>query len=299
MNLKQLEHLLAVAETGSFSRAGEAQHISQSALSRSIQVLEDDVGGKLIDRGGKRNELTPLGQEVVARARHVLDEMEGLRLSVQQRSVLGLGELRIAMGSGPAALLMAPLLRYFAERHPKVCLGISRGPTEMQLNQLRARELDVMVVDLRRVIPAPDLKIEPLGFLRGGFICRAGHPLTNRPKVTVGDLLAYPVGATPLSNEVARKLVALYGSKANPAQMVNLQCEDLASLILTAQTTNMVLLGILAAARDALKEGSLVALDIRPKQTIQAEFGYVTLARRAPTPIMELLRKFVVRHVRD
>ena len=67
MNIKHLEHLLALADIGSFSRAAEKLFITQSALSRSIQSLEEDLGGKVLDRIGKRNELTPLGQDVVSR----------------------------------------------------------------------------------------------------------------------------------------------------------------------------------------------------------------------------------------
>ena len=84
MNLRHLEYLLAVADTGSFSRAAERCHITQSALSRSIQTLEDDFGARLIDRMGKRNELTPFGQTVASRARRmVLDAVE-LKRSAQR-----------------------------------------------------------------------------------------------------------------------------------------------------------------------------------------------------------------------
>ena len=55
MNLRHLEHLLAVADTGSFSRAAGRLFITQSALSRSIQGLEDELGGPVLDRLGKRN----------------------------------------------------------------------------------------------------------------------------------------------------------------------------------------------------------------------------------------------------
>ena len=71
MNLQQLEHLLALAETGSFSRASEKVHLTQPALSRSIQMLEQELGMPLIDRIGKRNELTPFGAMVLARARRI------------------------------------------------------------------------------------------------------------------------------------------------------------------------------------------------------------------------------------
>ena len=62
MNLRHLEHWLVLADTGSFSRAAEKLHITQSALSRSIRALEDDLGGPLVDRVGKKNELTPMGR---------------------------------------------------------------------------------------------------------------------------------------------------------------------------------------------------------------------------------------------
>ncbi len=79
MNLRHLEHWLALAETGSFSRAAEKLHITQSALSRSIQALEEELGGPLVDRIGKRNELTPLGQSVLERARRIVHEAAELK----------------------------------------------------------------------------------------------------------------------------------------------------------------------------------------------------------------------------
>lgn len=80
MNLRNLEHWLALAEAGSFSRAAEKLHITQSALSRSIQALEEELGGALVDRIGKRNELTPLGRSVLERARRIVHEAGELRV---------------------------------------------------------------------------------------------------------------------------------------------------------------------------------------------------------------------------
>lgn len=162
MNLKALEHLLALADTGSFSRAAEQCCLTQSALSRSIQNLEQALGGQLLDRIGKRNELTPLGCEVVARARRILLEASELRRSAERLQGGG-GSIRVGLGSGPGALLTTPLLCHAAEQHPDLRVSITRGPTELQLLQLRARQLDALVVDARRVAPAPDLQIDPLG----------------------------------------------------------------------------------------------------------------------------------------
>ena len=138
MHLKHLEHFLALAATASFSRAAEQLHLTQSALSRSIQSLEDELGGKLMDRIGKRNHLTPLGQAVVERAKRISLEASELKRSAELLQSGSGGAIRVGMGSGSGALLMTPLLHYAAQRHPAVKVSITRGSTELQL--LRSEE---------------------------------------------------------------------------------------------------------------------------------------------------------------
>lgn len=301
MNLKHLTHWLALAETGSFSRAAEKLHITQSALSRSIQVLEEDLGGPLVDRVGKKNELTPLGQSVLARARRIVHEAQELRQGAALLQQGGLGSLRVGLGSGPGAMLMTPWLRYMAEHHPTVHVAVSRGSTELQLVQLRERQLDALVVDVRRVIPAPDLHMAHIVEMQAGFVCRPGHPLLARypQAVPFEALLDYPVASAPLSQEVARIMVDHYGPRANPAQMTTLQCEDLASLLDVVRQTDAVYLGILGAARQDLAGGSLVALHLDPPFRASARLALITLVGRSELPVMSVFRAFVTQRLVD
>jgi DNA-binding transcriptional LysR family regulator len=299
MELRQLRHLLALADTASFSRAATRLHLTQSALSRSIQTLEASMGGQLVDRIGKRNELTPLGREVVAQGRQVVQAADELKASLDPQRRGRVVSLRVGLGSGPGALLMTPLLVHLAQHEPGARAEVQGGATELQLLQLRQRELDALVVDVRRVVPAPDLRIEQVADLRAGFVCRAGHPLAQRPAVALQAVLAYPVASTPLSDEVARQLVDQYGDPANPAQMTTLCCEDVASLIATVRQTDAVFLGILAAARDALLTGELVALAIEPALAARARFALVTLAGRTESAGIGFLRRFIAEHLKD
>lgn len=292
MNIKHLEHLLALADTGSFSRAAEQCFITQSALSRSIQNLEEELGGQLLDRIGKRNELTPLGCEVVARARRIVLEASELQRSAELLQGGG-GQIRVGLGSGPGALLTTPLLCHAAGQHPDLRVSITRGSTELQLLQLRARQLDALVIDAYRVAPAPDLHITSLGYQPAGFVCRADHPLLQLPHVGIADVLRYPVASTPLSDEVARLLVAQYGSAADPQRMVTLQGEEVASLIAAVERSLAVYLGIVAAAREGLQTGRLVQLDLQPAQRAQAHFAYITLQGRTEAPALTWFRGFV------
>ena len=298
MNIKHLEHLLALADTGSFSRAAEKLFLTQSALSRSIQSLEIDLGAKVLDRIGKRNELTPLGQDVVARARHIVREAAELRQSAKLLQDGGRGSISVGLGSGPAALLLVPLM-CAASTRAGMRVAVTQGPVELQILQLRSRQLDAMVVDMRRVIPATDLNIESLAELRGGLVVRAGHPLAAQKSVTLADVRRYPVASTPLSDEVARALVDQFGPQANPSEMVTLRCDDVASLVQTAAQTDAVFLGVIATARSGLADGSLVELALAPALRATARFAYVTLAGRTEAPAMAYFREFVRAHLRD
>ncbi len=298
MNLRQLAHLTALAEQGSFSRAAERLHLTQSALSRSLQGLEDELGARLIDRAGKRSTLTPLGEAVLARARRITLEAAEIQRSAELLRQGEAGTIRVGLGSGPGALLMTPLLAHVAPLYPDVRVTIARGGTELQIQQLRQRELDALVIDARRIAPAPDLLIEPLTELRAGFVCRAGHVLAQR-SVSFDDLMRYPVATTPLSDEVARMLVARYGTRADPLRMAALVCEDVGSLLDAVAQTDAVFLGVIAAARAGIEAGRLAEIHIAPALDAGARFAYVRLAGRTEAPVMQVLRRFVDEKLRD
>lgn len=299
MNLRQLQHLAALAEEASFSRAAERLHLTQSALSRSLQGLEDELGARLVDRAGRRSTLTPLGEAVLTRAHRILLEAAEIERSAELLRQGEAGTIRVGLGSGPGALLMTPLLSHVAARYPEVRVTIARGSTELQVQQLRQRELDALVIDVRRIAPAPDLVIEPLGELRGGFICRAGHPLAALDAVSFDALMRYPVATTPLSDEVARLFVAHYGPGADPARMAALVCEDVTSLLDTVRQTDAVFLGIVAAARPGIAAGELAEVRMAPPLVAGARFAYVRLAGRTEAPVMQVLRRFVAERLRD
>jgi DNA-binding transcriptional LysR family regulator len=289
MTLVQLRHLIALADTGSFSRAAERVNLTQPALSRSIQSLEEELGAALFDRIGRRAELTPMGREILDRARLLVldaqDLQERARATAQGRT----GRLRVGMGSGPAALLATPLLLQVAATRPQWRVEVARGATELLAQRLRARTLDALVVDLRSLPVADDLHVELARELRGAFMVRPGHPLARRRVLHFEDVRAFPLAGIPLSAEVASALVALYGSAAHPDQALSVRGEDIASLVEVVQRSDAVLLSIRAAAP------GLLELPLDPPMTVSARLGLVTLARRTPPASLEVLRELAAR----
>lgn len=286
MTLVQLRHFVALAESGSFVQAAKAVFLTQPALTRSIQSLEDELGGQLFNRLGRRITLTPLGAEVLQRAQRLVSDAEALKQTGKELHAGLSGTLRMGLSSGPGALLSTPLMLHMAQHHPRLHLDISRGNTAVLLHALRDQKLDAAIVDIRSMRPSSDLQTTHTFELQAGFLARPGHPLTQtgRP-ATLPELMAYPIASTPLSDEVARMLMARYGPQANPDDLVTLRCDETMSIVDVARRSNAVVLTVVAVAAD------LVRLDVTPELDATARFGLVTLSRQQEAPALRIVRE--------
>ena len=294
MTLVQLRHLIALAQSGSFTRSAEALFLTQPALSRSIRALEEELGQPLFDRVGRRSLLTPFGAESLRRARQLVFDAEELSGSGRQMREGRSGAVRIGLGSGPGAMLMTPLLKIMAKLHPTIHVEVARGHTDALACALRERELDALVVDARSLSPAPDLRVANLVEMRGAFMVRPNHPLTRwKGTLRFDALRQFPIASTPLSDEVARTMVERYGPAAHPSECVTLRCEEIPSLVEVVRHSDAVLIAIRAAAPD------LVELALKPTMAATARFGIVTLVRRAEPAALPIVRKLVTELMRD
>ncbi|ODP31728.1 LysR family transcriptional regulator [Pandoraea sp. ISTKB] len=297
MNLHHLTHFLAVAETGSFSRASEVVHLTQPALSRSIQMLEQELGVKLFDRIGKRNELTPFGIALVEKARKITAESADLKRTIKLLSAGDGGVIRVGMGYAPNAMFAGPLLSWVLTHYPGVTLHLSTGSPEAQLALLRERVLDGLLVHSRAIRPHDDLEISLVGSMQSGFMCKRGHPLAKRRNVAFDDIVKYPVVSTMLSDEVARTLVQQYGPTAHADRILRATSDSIAALIEAVQNTDAVFFGAMGAARSLLENGSWRQLKLTPTLDVHAPYAFVTLTDRTQSPMLDKVRAFCIQLV--
>ena len=292
MTLVQLRHFVVLAEQGSFVQASKALYLTQPALTRSIKALEEELGAPLFDRLGRRIGLTPFGQEVLHRASRLVADAEGLKQTGKGLHAGLIGSLRVGLSSGPGALLSTALLLHMAEHHARLTMQISRGNTAVLVDALREQMLDAVVVDVRSVRPSADLQIAQTFEMRASFLASPEHPLVKRgTPVSIGDVLAYPVASTPLSDEVARLLIARYGPQANPDDMVTLRCDETLSIVDLARHSHAIVLTADAAAQ------GLVRLNLTPALDATARFGLITLAQRQEAPALRILREWMARWI--
>ena len=116
----EMELFVQVAETGSLSRAADALHLSNAAVSRHMAAMEERLGARLVERNTRRLYLTETGKEFLARARQILDDLRDAEAMVNASSVLPTGMLRITASLSFSMQHVAPLLKAYTRQYPEV-----------------------------------------------------------------------------------------------------------------------------------------------------------------------------------
>lgn len=143
LDVKRLRILREVAEQGSFSAAGEALYLSQSAVSQQIATLEREVGMQLLDRTREGPKLTDAGRVLVSHAEAAIARLDEAERELAAIAGLEGGELRLASFPSASATLLTEAVSTFHRRHPAVRLSVADAEPEESLPRLRAGELDL------------------------------------------------------------------------------------------------------------------------------------------------------------
>lgn len=197
MELRQLKYFITVAEELHFGRAAESLHLSQPALSKQIQALEDSLEVQLFERTKHWVRLTIAGQKFLETARRILREVEeGVQIT---RQVAGgaMGRLRIGFTEATLFSLAPDMVRTYREQYPQVELILTSGGTETHVESLRTHQIDVGFVYLP--IREPSLSIHPL--FEEVYIAAlpASHRLARQNQIALQALATEPLIFYPRS----------------------------------------------------------------------------------------------------
>ncbi|WP_416050670.1 LysR family transcriptional regulator [Cupriavidus basilensis] len=286
MNLKRLEHLIAVAEEGSLAGAARRVHLSQPALTRSIQALEAEAGMPLFDRGPRGVALTAAGRMVAERARRILFETRCLARDltlVQQHEI---GSVQMGMGPFPAAILLPGVLCALNRDWPKLRVKAEVNSAPALLAALHAETLDFLVAERRTMPAAAELEVRRLRPEPSGWFARPGHPLAGG-RVTPAQLREATLVSVPLPDQGHDQLRRLLGCRPGESLPFQVQSNDLHALRHLACQSDVVLLAPARALKAELESGALVALALASMVSMAMDFVVVHLAQRTLSPAAE------------
>lgn len=146
--LKQLRHLVALAEHRHFGKAAGACFVTQSTLSASLKELEEVLRAPLVDRTNRRVALTPLGEATVERARRLLDAAQEIVLAAEAERAPLTGTIRLGVIPTIGPFLLPRILPVLREAWPRLKLYLREDQTELLLEDLRAGRVDAVLLAL-------------------------------------------------------------------------------------------------------------------------------------------------------
>ncbi|MFO8045035.1 MAG: LysR family transcriptional regulator [Halomonas sp.] len=190
MDTQNLQAFLAVAESGSFSRAAEQLHLTQPAVSKRIAVLETQIDARLFDRIGRGINLTEAGRLLLPRARQILVMVDDSRRALGNLEGSVAGSLTLATSHHIGLHRLPPLLKAYTRAHSGVRLDLHFLDSEEAYQGVLDGSLEIAVVTLAPH-PDPQLEVVPVWIDRLGFVCASDHPLAARGQLALHELCEF------------------------------------------------------------------------------------------------------------
>lgn len=186
MNLRDLKYLVAVAEHKHFGRAAEACFVSQPTLSTQLKKLEEELGVTLIERSHRQVMLTPVGEDIVARAQQVLRDVNELVHTAEEYSDPFGGDFRLGVIPTVAPYLLPKILGPMRKAFPKLKIQLTEAQTAVISRMLRDGDLDAVILAL----PLEEDSVVERELYREPFYFAASkdHPKARGKSVSIDDL---------------------------------------------------------------------------------------------------------------
>jgi len=223
MELRHLRYFVAVAETENVTRAAARLHVSQPALSRQIQDLEEEIGFPLLFRGARSVRLTEAGRVFLGEARAVLQRavtaVETARAAAGGQG----GEIHVGYSPSLTVQILPQALRAFQNDYPGVRVVLYDLAAGEMLDKMRAGKLDVALLPLLPEKSFRGLRVDELARYAQCIAVSPRHPLARRKTVSLAavarePLIVYSRAEYPEYHELLGALLATVGGKPQIAE---------------------------------------------------------------------------------
>ncbi len=289
MDLRQLEILRAVAERGSFTGAGRHLHLSQSAVSRQILLLEEELNEPLFLRLGKKVRITPAGDQLLRLAYRIFNDIRETCAAIREGQQSLTGTLRLMGGMTVCLYIFPGLIKEYRRRHPGVDVSVTPGSTTRILRKFRAGVADLALLTL----PVDDPGLVTLPVMREELllVTAPSHPLARRRRVTPADLVRQPfVLFEPGSN--TRRVIDEFFVRERIEPRVVGETENVEIIKAMVRTgLGVSIVPYLAIARE-VRSGQLCCARIVGHPLVRESGWVYPRSHRVPRMVQEMIQVF-------
>ncbi|SUW64121.1 Galactose-binding protein regulator [Buttiauxella agrestis] len=280
IRLRHLHTFVAVAQQGTLGRAAETLNLSQPALSKTLNELEQLTGTRLFERGRLGAQMTLMGEQFLTHAVKVLDALNHAGQSLNQKD--GQSTTVVRVGALPTAALgiLPKVIGQFHKQQSDVTLQVATMNNTMLLSGLKSGELDLGIGRMSDPELMTGLNYELLFLESLKLVVRPGHPLLHE-NITLSRVMEWPVVVSPkgtIPRQNAETLLVSQGCKMSAT------CVETLSASLSRQLTvdyNYVWFVPSGAVKEDLRQGTLTSLPV----TTQGAGEPIGVLTRVDTPL--------------
>jgi DNA-binding transcriptional LysR family regulator len=289
MDLRQLEILQAIAETGSFTASGRKLHVSQSAISRQVLLLEEELGEPLFLRVGRQVRMTPAAETLVQLGQRVFQDLRDTVGTITDRTQQLKGTLRLSGGMTVCLYVFPPLLKHLRRVHSHLDVRLTVATAGQSVQQIRDGRVDAGLLTLP--VEGADLITVPVLHEELLLVTTPTHALARRRRIGPKDLAGQPFVLFE-QGSATRKVIDRFFTTENLEPTIVMDTENVE--IIKAMVKTGLGIGIVpyqAVARE-VRAGQFFCARIDGHELVR-ETGWVyARANRVPRMIHELLASF-------
>lgn len=260
VKLNQLDVLLEVAAQGSIGKAARALHVTQPAISKTIQELESEIGMPILERSARGITLNAYGHVLLRHAKDIDHSLTRAREEIDELLGKAMRQLRIGVTSAAAYGPLSRTLQHYQAQYPSVKLMVMEGRPQQIIEYLHNQRLDIAVISGSNAWNVEPMYWEPLYSLSNGIIVGEHHPLKH--VVSLKNLLDYTWldGDEPGEHSILAQVFRRY-NLPQPNQVVH--CSSPLIMAQLLQETDMIGMWTSIRLRFPSLSSRLRTLDLR------------------------------------
>ncbi|RON24821.1 LysR family transcriptional regulator [Pseudomonas brassicacearum] len=294
MTPRRLRQFLALIEHAHFGRAAKALGVSQPALSKSIQLLESELGVTLFDRRPEGVALTAFGHLLREKSRRLLVAEEDLRRDIALLAEGDIGALKVALGPYPSITSGYTSIARLHARHPHIKITAHVAGWRDVAHQVATGVVDLGIAEISTLEGREAFTCELLGEHQGRLFCRPGHPLLSQKRsLTLAQTLDYPWVASRIPLRLATHLLPATLGCAGAYDALNgdfvpaIEIDVPMQIVKFVENSNALAVGNLSSFEREFLAGEIVPLPLHDL-ALRTRYGFIYLKERSLPPAVEV-----------
>ncbi|MES0371373.1 MAG: LysR family transcriptional regulator [Mariprofundaceae bacterium] len=279
IEIRHIRHILALAEHQNFARAAASLFMTQPALTKSIQKVEEQLGVKLFDRTKRHVLPTPFGEVIIKRGKGIIAATRGIEREIDLMNNVQVGSVTIAINPPYADIALGAILQTFTQRYPSININIDIGIWSEKESALKAGDIDFFIGPINDISADHIYQTTHLQEMVAWCFCRSGHPILKTRLISNDQLMEYQFARPPIDREVLHLALP----ETDQEQHQTIVCAHYSIIRSIVANSDIISAGTMTMIEREINDGLVVPI-LKEKPLVTADEGIIHIKHRSLSP---------------